>query len=100
MTMGVLKPYHHIRLTRQAKYDLKVWQDFLEHFNGRSMFLNYALLTGDCLQLYTDAAGGKGFGAICGTEWFHGLCLANDMACLQHCRSGIVSNSSSSVSLG
>ena len=35
MTMGVQKPYHHIRLTRQAKYDLKVWQDFLEHFNGR-----------------------------------------------------------------
>ena len=73
MTMGVQKPYHHIRLTRQAKYDLKVWQDFLEHFNGRSMFLNDALLTGDYLQLYTDAAGGIGFGAICGTEWFHGL---------------------------
>ena len=37
------------------------------------MFLKDALLTGDCLQLYTDAAGGKGFGAICGTAWFHGL---------------------------
>ena len=26
MTMGVQKPYHHIRLTRQAKYDLKLKQ--------------------------------------------------------------------------
>ena len=26
MTMGVQKPYHHIRLTRQAKYDLKLQQ--------------------------------------------------------------------------
>ena len=98
MTMGVQKPYHHIRLTRQARYDLKVWQDFLEHFNGRSMFLNDALLTGDYLQLYTEAAGGIGFGAM----WYRVVswALASVMACLQHCRSGIVSNSSSSVSLG
>ena len=27
-------------------------------------------LTGDYLQLFTDASGGIGYGAICGPEWF------------------------------
>ena len=73
LTRGVPKPHHHIRLTRQTKLDLGLWLDFLLHFNGRSFFLKDVFLTGDYLELYTDAAGGIGYGALCGIEWFHGL---------------------------
>ena len=30
-------------------------------------------LNGNDLQLFTDAAGGIGYGALCGAEWFSGL---------------------------
>ena len=73
LTMGVQKPNHHIRLTRQAKLDLEVWLQFLMHFNGRSFFLDDTFMTGDYLDLYTDAAGGTGYGALCGSEWFCGI---------------------------
>ena len=53
MTVRVQKNHHHIRLTRQAKLDLKVWQEFLLQFNGRFFFLDN-FLTGDHLHLYTD----------------------------------------------
>ena len=41
-----------------------IWQEFLEHFNG--------VLTGDYLQLFTDAAGSIGYGAECRPECFFG----------------------------
>lgn len=72
LSIGARKPHHHIRLTSQAKLDLQVWQDFLNQFNGRSFFIDDDFLTGDHLQLYTDASGGIGFGALYGTEWFYG----------------------------
>ena len=72
LTMGVQKPKHHIRLTRQAKLDLEVWLQFLMHFNGKSFFIDDKFMTGDYLDLYTDAAGGTGYGALCGSEWFCG----------------------------
>ena len=72
MTLGVQKPHHHIRLTRQAKLDLQVWQEFLLLFNGRSFFLDDNFLTGDQLHLYTDASGSIGFGALYGGAWFYG----------------------------
>ena len=50
MTVGVQKPHHHIRLTRQAKLYLQVWQEFLLLFNGRSFFLDDNFLTGDHLH--------------------------------------------------
>ena len=72
LTIGIRHPHHRVRLTRQAKLDLGVWLEFLNNFNGRSFFLATRFLTGDVLQLYTDAAGGVGYGAMCGSAWFHG----------------------------
>ena len=43
------------------------------HILLRSFFLDEHFLTGDYLRLYTDAAGGIGYGAICGPEWFYGV---------------------------
>ena len=57
VTLRVTKSNHYIRLTRQVKLDLLVWQDIFERFNGKSFFVNDIFLTGDYLQLFTDAAG-------------------------------------------
>ena len=39
---------------------------------GLSFRVTFFFLTGDYLELYTDAAGGIGYGALCGTECFYG----------------------------
>ena len=61
LTKGVNKPHHHIHLSRGAKLDIMLWLRFLDDFNGRSS-----------LQLYTDAAGSIGFGAVFDRHWLHG----------------------------
>ena len=73
LTVGIRKPHFHVRLTNQVKLDLEVWLKFLQDFNGKSFFLDEKFLTGDYLQLYTDAAGGIGYGALFGEGWFYGL---------------------------
>ena len=52
------------------KLDLLTWQDFLTGFNGKAFSVDDKFLTGDYLQLFTDASGSIGYGAICGPEWF------------------------------
>ena len=44
MTVGVNRPTHLIRLTRIVKDDLKLWLEFLKHFNGKSFFLDFQWL--------------------------------------------------------
>jgi hypothetical protein len=50
-----------------------MWLAFLDDFNGKSFFIDDDFLTGDFLQLFTDASGGKGYGAVCGAQWFFGV---------------------------
>ena len=38
LTVGVNRPTHLIRLIRIVKVDLKLWLEFLTHFNGKSFF--------------------------------------------------------------
>ena len=72
LTKGVKLPHYRIRLTKFVKADLRLWQTFFAEFNGRSFFLGDTWLNSDCLQLYTDAAAGFGFGAIFGKLWCFG----------------------------
>ena len=72
MTIDVTRPHHHIRLTKQAKLDLTMWQEFLDNFNGRAFSLTDRFHTDGCLDLFTDASGSVGYGAVCGKEWFWG----------------------------
>lgn len=72
LTVGLTRPHHHVRLTEQVKLDLKVWEYFLRDFNGRAFFLNDKFHAGDCLELYTDASGRVGYGAVYDKEWFWG----------------------------
>ena len=72
LTIGVKAAHHQIRLTSQVKEDLRVWLEFLNNFNGKSFFLDDEWLNSHKLDLYTDAAGSLGFGAIFGNHWCFG----------------------------
>ena len=68
------KPFHHVTITSGARLDLNVWSTFLSRYNGRSFFI----VSGDnSLKLYTDAAGGIGFGAVLGRAWTYGVWPSN-----------------------
>ena len=53
--------------------DLAIWLDCFSSFNGRSFFLRELTVSSDSLQLYTDAAGSIGYGAVCDSQWFYGV---------------------------
>ena len=72
LTKGLKHPHHRIRLSKDAKADLKVWMRFLAGFNGRAFFLDDLWVTSTTLELFTDAAGSKGYGAVFGRKWFYG----------------------------
>lgn len=69
LTIGLQRPHHHIRLNKDAKADLQVWMRFLVGFNGRAFFLDDLWVTSATLELFTDAAGSKGYGAVFGRKW-------------------------------
>ena len=72
LTIGVCSPYQKIRLTKEVKADLAVWQSFLAEFNGKSFFLDDQWYNSEHLKLFTDSAGSCGFGAIFGSKWCYG----------------------------
>jgi hypothetical protein len=72
LTRRISQPHFFIRLNRNVKGDLRIWQTFLSSFNGRSLFLDDTWSNNHKLNLYTDASGAIGFGALFGREWCHG----------------------------
>ena len=72
LTIGVSKPFYYIRLTKAVREDLNVWLSFLSQHNGRSVLLPNRWLPSDTIQLFTDAAGSAGYGAVLGPQWFYG----------------------------
>ena len=72
MTKGITVPYHHIKITRQSKEDLKVWKQFLLSYNRKTFFLDYKFISSPSLDLYTDSCTTIGFGGYLGERWFCG----------------------------
>ena len=73
LTIGVQKPHFLIRLSREVKQDLLVWQSFLTGFNGCSFFLTDQWTNSHQLERYTDAsAGALGYGAVFGRHGCYG----------------------------
>ena len=72
LTKGINAPLYRIRRTRSVKADLGLCKFFLDDFNGWSFILSDDWLPSNVLNLYTDAAGGLGFGAIFGNFWCYG----------------------------
>ena len=63
---------HYIRINKELKADLRLWQSFLTGFNDRSFFLQDFWDSSDKLELFTDAAGSLGFGAVFGKKRCYG----------------------------
>lgn len=72
LTIGIKSPHYYIRLKKEAKADLKVWGDFLAEYNCKSFFLEDRWYNSEYLNLYTDASGALGFGAVFGFKWCYG----------------------------
>ena len=72
LMVGVRMPNHCIRLNREVKEDLNLWLSFLSNFNGKSFFLEDTWLSSSKLNLFTDASGALGFGALFGSHWCYG----------------------------
>lgn len=72
LTMGITRAQNFIRSTPSVKSDMHTWLAFLSNFNGSSIFLNQNWITNSSLQLYTDASGSFGYGAVFGDQWFYG----------------------------
>lgn len=75
-TAGVSSPFHFARLSPAPWEDLAVWTQFLDFFNGRSLFLEGPLSSHD-MELYTDASGAFGFAAYLQGYWCAG-CWSQD----------------------
>ena len=72
LTIGLKRPGHFARVSKEVKADLFIWQQFFQEYNGKSFFLNEKWENSVSLQLFTDAAGVHGFGAIFGSHWCYG----------------------------
>ena len=72
LSIGLTKPYQHVRITDEVRNDLKSWLTFLNMFNGKVLFDYGPWISSDCMHLFTDASGTKGFGAIFKPHWFFG----------------------------
>ncbi|KAM3921505.1 uncharacterized protein RB166_010897 [Leptodactylus fuscus] len=70
-TAGVRRPLHFVRLHAGLREDLAVWGEFLARYNGRSLVMGPPVSNVD-LELFTDAAGGAGFGAYFQGQWCAG----------------------------
>ena len=54
---------------------MQVWLSFLQNFNGKTFFYTEQWDSQSSLELFSDAAGSKGYGAIFGKHWFFGAWL-------------------------
>ena len=70
LTCGIKQPYHFVKLNSGFYKDLSMWETFLKHWNGVSLFLQPEQTTSLSLQLYTDASGTIGFGGYLAGQWF------------------------------
>lgn len=72
LTVGLKHPSHKRRLNKEARADLHAWSSFIQHFNGKSMFLPDVWLNSTSLHLFTDASN-SGYGGYLKDHWFSGV---------------------------
>ena len=66
-----LKPHHHLRVNNEMRDDLTMWLTFLKHPSVFCRpFLDFSkIIVADEIEMYSDASGRIGMGAICGESW-------------------------------
>ena len=73
LTYGLRKPHHRVKLSKGCRDDLQIWKEFLSQFNGKCFFMDENWVSSDKLELFTDASGQIGYGAVFGSSWFYGV---------------------------
>ena len=71
LSIGLNKPYQHVRINAEAKKDMQSWLSFLSKFNDIFLFDYDPWVTSECIHLFTDAAGSKGYGGVLKPHWFY-----------------------------
>ena len=61
-TIGKAKPLARVEIPESIKEDLRIWANFLTHFNGKTLYANNTFLTSEDLNFFSDSSF-KGFGA-------------------------------------
>ena len=74
-TSDKLKPHHHIRVNSEMRQDLLMWAAFLEQPNifCRPWMDFSTMLVADEIDMYSDASGKIGMGAIWQGNWMYQL---------------------------
>lgn len=67
-----------MRLSKEHRADLRIWDMFLESFNGWSLWLESPVSNAD-LVLFTDAAGSAGVSLIFGGTGMPSHSLQNEV---------------------
>lgn len=68
LTCGLTNLKFYIRLNKESRADLETWAMFIDHYNGKSVYLDSAWLSSDLLSLYSGASGSLGFAAVLGSQ--------------------------------
>ena len=68
LTCNVKKSHHFIKLTTEARKDIQAWQEFIEDFNGKAIFLQDQWVSTNILNMYSDASGSIGYAAVLGSK--------------------------------
>ena len=66
---AVRRDFHHVRLNASFRSDLVWWDTFLEGWNGTSFLASHQGEHSAMFQLYSDASGAFGCGALWDREW-------------------------------
>ena len=67
-TIGITKPYHYIRITKQIKEDLLLWKEFLDKYNGITIIKPREKVDSISLHMFSDSCK-TGYGGTFG-NWF------------------------------
>ena len=67
-----LKPHHHIRVNAEMRADLTMWLTLRHPSVFCRPFLDFSrYLVADEIDMFSDASGKIGMGALCGDEWMY-----------------------------
>ena len=70
LSTTVKKLHHRVHFNAQCQRDLYMWKEFLQNWNGISMFDDQHLTNAADMELFTDASSTIGFGGFFQKRWF------------------------------
>ena len=72
LSTTVKQLHHHIKLTTDARLDIRWWLDFLPQWSGKTLILENHWTPSTRMQLFTDASGTISWGAYWCGKWLQG----------------------------